>query len=243
MNPNLIIMKKFVLLLAVALPLSIAAQTKTELTKHYEAFYAQMKAQGDVQGVINALTHLNVLQPSQGRLDTLAYVYMTEGRYIQALNTIGIDPVVADSDIALEVKAVSLKALNENERALPHFNELFKRSQNPAVAYELAELNLMLNNIPEANKHVTYGIANSKEEEFQTYYETQQPYQVPLKAAFYYLKGLVKYNEDKAANADTAMGFMDQALQMAPNFNLAAVSKQAIEGQKKAAAGATKPGN
>ena len=44
----------------------------------------QMKAQGDTQGIINAMTHLNVLSPSQARKDTLAYMYMSENKYMQA---------------------------------------------------------------------------------------------------------------------------------------------------------------
>ena len=37
-----------------------------------------MQSQADIQGVINALTHLNVLEPSQARKDTLATLYMNE---------------------------------------------------------------------------------------------------------------------------------------------------------------------
>ena len=65
------------------------------------------------------------------------------------------------------------------------------------------------------------------------YYERQQPYEVPLKAAFIYLKGLVTFNKDKA-NIDQAIATMDEALQMAPNFNLASLSKQALENRKAA---------
>ena len=103
-----------------------------------------MKAQGDVQGIINGLTHLTILSPSQARKDTLAYIYMTEGKHIQALNTIGIESASSDSNIAVEVKAVSLKSVRQPERALPHFEELFKRNNNPLIAYELAELNIQL---------------------------------------------------------------------------------------------------
>ena len=111
------------LLLVFLLPATIfvQAQSSAELTKHYEAYYAQMKKQGDVQGIVDALTHLNVLKPSQARLDTLAYVYMSDSRFIQALNTIGIDPNPSDSDIAVEVKAISLKNINEIEASASCF--------------------------------------------------------------------------------------------------------------------------
>ena len=57
-----------------------------------------MQSQADIQGVINALTHLNVLEPSQARKDTLATLYMNEGRHVEALNTIGIEKNDSDSD-------------------------------------------------------------------------------------------------------------------------------------------------
>ena len=57
-------MKKILFILLAGISLPIQAQSQGELLKHYEAYYAQMRAQGDVRGVINALTHLNVLQPS-----------------------------------------------------------------------------------------------------------------------------------------------------------------------------------
>ncbi|GAL66027.1 hypothetical protein JCM19301_592 [Jejuia pallidilutea] len=161
----------------------IGAQSNTELIKHFEAYNKQMRAQGDVQGMINAMTHLNILVPSEARKDTLAYIYMSEGQYMQALNTIGIDPKVDDSDIALEVKAMSLKAVKQPERALVHFNEMFKRNPSPALAYELAELNLQLQKLDEALTHINYGLANATPEMKHAYYEQQQPYQVELKSA------------------------------------------------------------
>ncbi|MCB0423698.1 MAG: hypothetical protein KDD13_03620 [Mangrovimonas sp.] len=225
-------MKKLIFL-AVLMPVfCLQAQTKSDLTKHYEAYYAQMKKQGDIQGIIDAMTHLNVLQPLPARLDTLAYVYMSDGRYLQALNTIGIDPNPSDSDIALEVKAVSLKSLGEPERAIPHFNEMFKRKPNTQIAYELADLNLQLGKLEEAKKHINYGMANVNDTTMKAYYESNQPYQVPLKAGFYYLKGILVFNENKTENIDTAVGFFDQAMQIAPNFNLAKISKEALLSQK-----------
>ena len=47
------------------------AQDNTALLSHYEKFYRQMQLQNDV-GIINALTHLNVISPSVERRDTLA---------------------------------------------------------------------------------------------------------------------------------------------------------------------------
>ena len=67
---------------------------------------------------------MNVLEPNQARKDTLATLYMNEGRYVEALNTIGIDKNNTDSDLALQVKAFSLKAINDIDQSLIHYEEL-----------------------------------------------------------------------------------------------------------------------
>ena len=225
-------MKRFLVLVLLVCSFQISAQNTSELIKHYEAYYKQMRAQGDVQGIINGLTHLNLLAPSEAREDTLAYIYMSEGKHMQALNTIGYERKVDDSDIAIEVKAVSLKAAKQPKLAIEQFDEMFKRNPSPVIAYELAELNLQTKNLVEASKHVEYGIANSKADMIKAFYETQAPYQVPLKAAFIYLKGLIKFNEDTTVNIDAAIVYLDEALTLAPNFNMAQIGKNALLSQK-----------
>ncbi len=229
-------MKRLLLLMIVLVSFSANAQSNSALTEHYEKFYQQMRTQGDVRGVINALTHLNILAPNAARRDTLAVLYMNDGQHLQALNTVGIEANTNDSDMAVEVKAVSLQALGQAEKAIPHFEELFKRAPNVLIAYELAELKTQVGDLVGATSHITYGIANATDEIKRSYYETQQPYQVPAKAAFTYLKSLVKFKENPTLNKDAAIAILDEAIALAPNFNLAIISKQAIEAQKNAPA-------
>lgn len=225
-------MKKLIGLLIFVFALQINAQDNSALLKHYQAYYKQMQAQGDVQGVINALTHLNILSPSQGRLDTLAVLYMNDNKHIQALNTIGIEINESDSDMAVEVKAVSLKAVNQPARAIEHFEVLFKRKPNVLIAYELADLKTQMNDDVGATLNITYGIANSKDDIMKAFYETQTPYQVPVKAAFLYLKALIKFKENKETNIDASVVILDEAMQIAPNFNLANLTKDALLARK-----------
>lgn len=227
-------MKQFILVACFTTILQVTAQSNTELFKHFEAYSKQMRAQGDVQGIINAMTHLNVLAPSEERKDTLAYIYMSEGKYIQALNTIGVDLKVDDSDIAVEVKATSLKAVKQPERALVHFNEMYKRAPNADLAYELAELNMQLQKFDKALTHINYGLANSTPEMKRAYYEKQQPYQVALKSAFMYLKALQLYQLDRENNIDVAVDILDETLKASPNFNLVQISKTELLRQKQA---------
>ena len=220
------------------------AQTSPDLLKHYEAYYKQMKKQGDIQGIINAMTHLNLLSPSQERMDTLAFVYMSENKYMQALNTIGYERLLDDSDIAIEVKAISLKAIKQPELAIGQFEEMFKRTPNALIAHELAELCLQTQKIADADKHITYGLANAKDDMKKAFYETQTPYEVPLKSAFMYLKALSAYNKDKKANIDAAVDILDATLKTSPNFNLIQLTKTELLRQKQALqAQATQPKN
>lgn len=224
-------MKKILVVLIFAFGYFGGAQTKSELQKHYEAFYNEMKLQGDVSGVINALTHLNVISPSIERRDTLAYVYANDNQHMQALNTIGIEKNESDSDLALQVKAISLKALNQPKRALEQFELLSKRSPNAYLAYELADLKIQTGDSAGASANIEFGIANATDDMTYAFYERQQPYEVSLKAAFLHLKGLIAFNSDKN-NIDAALAYINEALTIEPSFNLASLSKQALESRK-----------
>jgi len=233
-------MKQLIILIAALVFTGSYAQTNDQLKKHFEAYYTTMKNQGDVQGVINAITHLNVLEPNTARQDTLAYLYLSEGNYMQALNTIGVEKNESDSDINVEVKALALKNLNQPKMALEHFDVLFKRKPTPFLAYEMADMEIQTNNLEGAKAHIEYGMANVKDDMKRAFYETQQPYETSLKAAFTYLNGLLIYRQDPKANIDKALKEMNAALDIDPNFNLAKVSRQALEGQKAQQAAAAK---
>ncbi len=224
-------MKNLVPILILLLVANLNAQTKSELQKHYEAYYQQMRLQADVNGVISALTHLNVIAPSQERRDTLAYIYMNNNQHLQALNTIGIEKNTSDSDLAIQVKAVSLKAINQPQRAIEQFEVLNQRQPSPFVAYELADLKIQTGDTDGAAVNIEYGLANSQDDMKHAFFERQQPYEVSLKAAFLHLKGLLVFNQDKN-NIDQAISFMDEALKLEPSFNLASLSKQALESRK-----------
>ena len=96
--------------------------------------------------------------------------------------------------------------------------------------------NLQLKKLDEANKHITYGLANAHAEEKKAFYETQTPYQVPLKSAFMYLNALLDYNKDPKVNIDAAVDILDATLKTAPNFNLIQLTKTELLRQKQAQA-------
>ena len=236
MNQNFIKMKqlKYTILLALCFSMQIQAQNQTTLVAHYKAFYAQMQQQGDIQGVINAMTHLVLLEPNVKRKDTLAALYMNEGKYVQALNLIGVELLESDTNLATEVKAVSLKSLNEPKRAIEHYEALYKQKRTVSLAYELADLKIQTDDLTGASLNITYGIANATTDMMKPYYEVQTPYQVPVLAGFMYLKAIAKFRENPETNHDVSISILNEALQLAPNFNMANLAIDAIRAQKEA---------
>ena len=235
-------MKKLVWLILLAAGFQLTAQTESALKKHYEDYYRQMRVQGDVRGVINALTHLNLLDYSVERRDTLAYVYANNDQHLQALNLLGVDLSPEDSDIALQFKALSLISLNQPKRSLEHFEALFDRNPNPYLSYEIADLKSQVGENAGALTAIEYGIEHTTDEMKYAFYERQQPYEVSLKSALIHLRGLAQYGMNRN-NIDKAIASFDEALAMDPNFNLASLSKQALESRKQQAQEGEKPDN
>ncbi|NRR89966.1 hypothetical protein HSX10_00130 [Winogradskyella undariae] len=225
-------MKTITIAILMLFSVSIFAQSNTELKNHFEDYYKQMKKQGDTQGVINAMTHLEVIEPSVARKDTLAYIYLSDGQYMQALNTIGVEKNATDSDMNVEVKALALKNLNQPKMALDHFEVLYKRDPNVYLAYELADMKIQTKDLAGAKLNIEYGLANVKDDMKRAFYERQQPYETSMKASLLYLKGLLSFTENNTENIDSALKFMNDALAIDPNFNLAKISREALEAQK-----------
>jgi tetratricopeptide (TPR) repeat protein len=225
-------MKQITIAIVMLFSVSVFAQSTTELKAHFETYYKEMKKQGDVRGIINAMTHLNILEPSVARKDTLAYLYLSEGKYREALNTIGIEKNASDSNMNVEVKALALKNLNQPKMALEHYEVLFQRDPNVYLAYEMADMKIQINDLAGAKENIEYGLANVTDDMKRAFYETQQPYETSMKAAFLCLKGLMTFTENKTANIDAALKLMNEALAIDPQFNLAKISRQALESQK-----------
>lgn len=228
-------MKKIFIIALLAVTTGTYAQSNDQLISHYKAFYEQMKEQGDVRGAIDALTHLNILSPSEARRDTLAYYYANSKQFVQALNVLGTEQDTDASDLAVEVKAISLKSVNQPQLAVQQFDIMFGRNPDVYLAYELTDLNLQIGKTAEAQTYIKYGLENATDDQMLPFYQAQPPYQVPLKAAFKYQEGLLVYNQDKT-KMDEAIKLIDESIVMAPNFNLAKQIKELLLKQKQAAA-------
>ena len=77
----------------------------------------------------------------------------------------------------------------------------------------------------------------------RSFYESQRPYEVSLKGALTYMKALVVFNMNQTDNLDQAITLLGEALAMDANFNLAKISKDALEARKAQATAAPQKKN
>ena len=61
-------MKDIISSLIIMCTLITFSQSNQELLSHYNKYYKQMQSHQDIQGIINALTHLSILAPNFTRV-------------------------------------------------------------------------------------------------------------------------------------------------------------------------------
>ena len=196
---------------------------KSELADHYEAYYKLMLSNNDLDGAIEGLSHLIVLNPSEARKDTLAFMYLQANKPLQAIQTSG----ESKSDMALRTKAISYKNLNNPKKAIEHYEELLSRTKSVTDAYELSQLQFSIQRYGEAKATINYGYQNAKDEKVRIFVKGNSYLETPIKAAFLNVLGLIEFNMDKS-NVAKAVSIFDEALKIDPNFVLAAENKKSI---------------
>lgn len=203
------------------------ANSQDAIKKHYEAYYQQMKKFGDIDGAIEGLSHLVVMEPTEAKKDTLAYLYLQANKPLQAVNVVG----ESKSDLALRTKALAFKALNNPKQAIENYEALLTKSKSVLDAYELAQLQYGIQRLGEARATINFGLQNAKDEKVRIFVKGNSYLETPVKAAFLNMLGLIEYNSDKA-NIDRAIAIFDEALKIDPQFVLAAENKKGLLAQK-----------
>lgn len=197
--------------------------TETALKNHYQKYYKMMLEHNDLNGAIDGLSHLIVLEHSEAKKDTLAYMYLQANKPVQALNAVGN----STSDLALKTKAVGFKKLNNPKKAIENYESLIQKNTNVLDMYELAQLQFSIQRFGEAKETINLGFKNSKEEKVRIFVKGNNYIETPIKAAFLNILGLIEYNLDKA-NKAKAVAIFDEALKIDPNFVLAIENKKEI---------------
>ncbi|MFD0963683.1 tetratricopeptide repeat protein [Pseudofulvibacter geojedonensis] len=219
-------------ILALNLSLSFAQKKKKNnnhnaLKSHYEAYYKQMKSYGDLNGAIEGLNHLMIIEPTQSRKDTLAYLYLQANKALQAIKVVG----ESKSDLALRTKALAFKNLNNPKQAIENYETLISKNKSVLDAYELAQLQYGIQRYGEAKATINFGLQNAKDEKVKIFVKGASYLETSVKAAFLNVLGLIEYSMDKA-NVDKAIAIFDEALKIDPKFVLALENKKGLLAQK-----------
>ena len=200
---------------------------KSEMTNHYQTYYKTMLENGDVDGAIAGLNHLIILNPTQGKKDTLGALYLQNKKPYLALKSIG----KSESDLALRSKATAFKGLNNLKSAIDVYEKIVAKSKNVRDVYELAQLQFGLQRFKEAQSSIQFGLQNAKDEKVRIFIKKNSYIETPIQAALYNILGLISYNLDKT-NTAQAVSFFDKALEIDAEFVLALENKKSITEKK-----------
>ena len=201
---------------------------KSDLAKHYQAYYKQMLQYNDLDGAIGALNHVILLDPSsEARKDTLGFLYLQSNKPLQAVKVVD----ASTSEMALRTKALGYKALNVPKKAIENYEKLIGLNKSVMDAYELAQLQFSIQRFGEAKSTIAFGLQNAKDEKVRIFVKGNNYLETPIKAAFFNILGLIEYNLDKS-NIDGALAIFDEALKIDPKFVLAIENKKGLLAQK-----------
>ncbi len=204
-----------------------AGTFKKEMTAHYQQYYQLMLENNDVNGAIESLNHLIILQPSKGKKDTLGALYLQKKLPFLALKTVGESNTI----LAFRTKANAFKMLKNIKKAIEMYEKIVEQTKSVTDVYELAQLQFGLQRFAEAKESVEYGIQKAKDEKVRIFVKENNYLETSIKAALFNILGLIEYNLNKN-DTQKAIAYFDEALKIDPNFILATENKKAILAKK-----------
>lgn len=194
------------------------------------ALYQRAQQFNDVEQTKQALYDLLVLNGSDSTvLRSLAELYYNNRRYTSSA-LVGLDflKVYPGNMIATEIVALSYEQLRLYDKAIEYYQPMWLKTENVNVLYQIAYLQYSLKRYTESNNNLT--IVDSKvadDEKIQLTMSNGQVQEVFFKAAVLNLRALIAVEEGKT---DEAKGFLNQALQLSPDFEAA---KNTLDGLNK----------
>ncbi len=232
-------MKKLILSLLIiiwfGLPGFSQKITKQSLLATYKQKMELAKKYNDVVGYKTALFDIISLEGTGSvYMDTLADYYFKSGELVSfiLLTDDLIEKRPDDMNLLLK-QAVAYENLGNRKEAVKLYEQIYSRQpDNMNVGFQLAWNQYQLKRIEEANQT----LMSMKDKKFPEKVMVLMPgvknknEQVPLKAAYYNLLGLVSYD---LHNLDAAIQYFDEALKIYPPFDMAKQNKAALELMKK----------
>ncbi len=199
---------------------SLSAQPKD--AAHYKEVYRLASRYGDYNAAILATYHLMALDPADASLkDTLASLYFGARSYTQAMvlgrEILGADPSNAKM---LQLVAISEENLGRAKEALEAYEKVYATTKLPYHLYKVAVLQYQLQRLGECQNTLGMVIFAPEADKAKVAMPVnqQQQQEVNLKAAAFYVRGLVNLDQKESALARQAF---QEAVRLEPQFVLA----------------------
>lgn len=213
----------YTILLFSMMSISIFAQTsKQEAISIEKEIIANAKLIGDSNVATYSMYKLIALEGKNSTYkDSLAFIYYSSRKYgscfMMAKQVLERDP---KNEQMLEIKANSLESLGARDKAMESYAELFALTNNNYNGYNLARLQLSMNQFDEAYTTIKKVEAINDTGKVQVNYNINQNHtqKIELIAAIQYLKGLI---EEQLSKMDEAKISFGKALKIQPEFVLA----------------------
>jgi tetratricopeptide (TPR) repeat protein len=208
-------------------PAETQTQTQTTANKpvlsaasqHYLMKYATASRWNDLDVARDALYDLIIQNPANDSLIfTLGYLYLENQKYASSL-LIAQDLLVrnAKNESYLELAAVSAQELGVLDRALQHYENLYKVNSNISTMYQIAFLQYNLKRYDESQSSADIILSKPEATTTKVVFNDPQgkPKEYPMKVAVLNLKGLVALDKGDKAGAKKQF---NEALAVAPDF-------------------------
>jgi len=191
-------------------------------TSHYAYTYQAALRYNDYTVAKEALYNMLVENPKNDSiLFRLSALYFQMQKYASAALTssdlISRNP---DNVAALEINANALETLGATDKALDSYESLYLKTDDVQVLYKIAFLQYDMKRYAESLTNVDILLKDEKINELTAVFNTSdnQQKEYPLKVALVNLKGMIFMEQGDKVKAKE---YFNQALQLAPDFELA----------------------
>ncbi|MEM8565309.1 MAG: hypothetical protein AAGF85_02530 [Bacteroidota bacterium] len=199
-------------------------------TSHYARTYQAAIRYNDYNVAKHALYNMLVENPQNDSiLYSLSLLYIQGQQYASAvLSANDILSIKPNHTGALEIAAISYENLGIKDKALTSYETLYLNTEDYNTLYKMAFLQYDLAKYTGSKTNVDILLGKKESEELKSLYTlaNNEQKEFPIKVSLLTLKGMID-----AANGDktSAMKFFDEALALAPDFELAKGQKAELE--------------
>ncbi|MEM7108628.1 MAG: hypothetical protein AAF519_10420 [Bacteroidota bacterium] len=199
-------------------------------SSHYARTYQAAIRYNDYNVAKHALYNMLVENPQNDSiLYSLSLLYIQGQQYASAvLSANDILSIKPNHTGALEIAAISYENLGIKEKALSNYETLYLNTDDYNTLYKMAFLQYDLAKYAESRTNVDILLSKKESEELTSVYTlaNNEQKEFPIKASLLTLKGMIGAANGDKAGANT---FYDEALAIAPDFELAKQQKAELE--------------